>query len=179
MELGLLLLRAVVGGLFVVRGAQRRYGSFDGMGRERTVGHFRTLGYRDAGVVATVVTMTELISGSLLVLGLLVPVAAAGIVAVMVHAAVAYDLVERGPWVTNAGYEYPVVLGTVAVALAGMGPGAVSFDALLGFPIDGWVWALASAVLGIVCAVALLGSREGADVTLLDRFRGDEPTRAA
>ncbi|MBW3664268.1 MAG: DoxX family membrane protein [Actinobacteria bacterium] len=76
MELGLLLLRAVVGGLFIVRGTQRRYGSFDGMGRERTVGHFQALGYRDAGVVATIVTMTELVSGSLLVLGLLVPVAA-------------------------------------------------------------------------------------------------------
>lgn len=179
MELGLLLLRAVVGGLFIVRGAQRRYGSFDGMGRERTVGHFQALGYRDAGVVATIVTMTELVSGSLLVLGLLVPVAAAGIVAVMVHAAVAYDLVGRGPWVTNAGYEYPVVLGTVAVALAGMGPGTVSFDALLGFPLDGWVWAVASAVLGTVCAVALLGSREGANIALIDRFREDEPTRAA
>lgn len=179
MELGLLLLRFVVGGLFIVRGAQRRYGSFDGDGYERTLSQFRALGYRDASTVATVVTFTELTSGALLVLGLLTPVAAAGIVAVMVHAAISYDLIGRGPWVTNAGFEYPLVLATVAVALAGMGPGTLSFDALFGLPLNGWVFAIASAVLGIVCAVALAGSREGADITLLDRFRDEEPTRAA
>lgn len=179
MELGLLLLRVVVGGLFIVRGAQRRYGTFDGAGHEHTVGQFRALGYRDAGTVATIVAMTELASGALLVLGLLVPIAAAGIVAVMLHAAVAYDLVGRGPWVTNAGFEYPLVLGTVAVALAGIGPGTVAFDTLFGFPLTGWVWAIASAVLGIVCAVALLGAREGADVALLDHLREEDPERAA
>ncbi len=169
MDLGLLLLRFVIGGLFIVRGAQRRYGSFDGDGHERTVSHFRALGYEDAGTVATVVTFTELVSGTLLVLGLLTPVAAAGIVAVMVHAAVAYDLIGRGPWVTNAGFEYPLVLATVAVALAATGPGTLSFDTLFDLPLSGWVFAVASAVLGIVCAVALAGSREGADVTLVSR----------
>lgn len=179
MDVGLLLLRVLLGGLFIVRGSQRRFGRFGGAGRSATTEQFAALGYREAPTVATIVTMTELVSGVLLVLGLFVPVAAAGVVAVMVHAAVAYELIERGPWVTNAGYEYPLVLGTVAVALAAMGPGVVSLGALFGLTLSGWVWAFAALVLGAVTATALLGSREGADLAFLDRFREESSRRAA
>lgn len=179
MDLGLLILRVLLGGLFIVRGVQRRYGRFGGVGREATTQQFSALGYREASTAATIVTMTEIVSGSLILLGLFVPLGAAGVVAVMVHAAVAYELIDRGPWVTNAGYEYPVVLGTLAVALAAMGPGVVSFGTLLGMTLGGWMWAFAALTLGVVTAVAFLGSREGGDLAFLDRFREDEPRRAA
>lgn len=175
MDLGLLLLRVLLGGLFIVRGSQRRFGRFDGAGRSATTQQFAALGYREASTVATIVTMTELVAGSLILLGLFLPLGAAGAVAVMVHAAVGYELIERGPWVTNAGYEYPLVLGTVAVALAATGPGVVSLGALLGLSLSGWVWAFVALVLGAVTAVALLGSREGADLAFLARFREDRP----
>ena len=179
MNLGLLILRVLLGGLFIVRGVQRRYGRFGGVGRQATTQQFSTLGYREASTAATIVTMTEIVSGTLILLGLFVPLGAAGVVAVMVHAAVAYELIDRGPWVTNAGYEYPVVLGTLAVALAAMGPGVVSLGALFGTTLGGWVWAFAALALGVVTAIALLGSREGGDLAFLDRVREDQPSRAA
>ena len=57
------------------------------------------------------------------------------------------------------GYEYNLVIGVVALALAFAGPGSLSPDALRGEAMSGPLWGLA----------ALLVSVLGAVISLLDR----------
>src|SRR5437763_10442629 len=59
---------------------------------------------------------------TLFALGLLTPIAALALLAVMLMA-VATVHWTKGLWVTNGGYEYNLVLGAVAAALAPAGPG--------------------------------------------------------
>jgi putative oxidoreductase len=75
----------------------------------------------------------------------------------MVNAVAAHS--ANGLWSENGGYEYPLVLATVAVAVAATGPGAWSVDALLGWSLYGVAWALGAAGLGIVSALTVLATR--------------------
>ena len=61
----------------------------------------------------------------------------------------------RGPWVTNGGWEYPVVLATVGATIALTGPGSVSVDHALGLD---WTtpWGVGGVALGVAAAIATL-----------------------
>src|SRR3954470_20084532 len=118
MDIALLVLRVVVGLLFAAHGAQKLFGSFGGHGLAGTAGFFDSIGMKPGRRNATAAGAAELSAGVLLVLGLLTPLAAALIIAVMTVAIVAVHA-QKGPWATEGGYEYNLVLGTVAFALAG------------------------------------------------------------
>jgi putative oxidoreductase len=69
----------------------------------------------------------------------------------------------RGPWVTDGGYEYNLVLLAVVFALTDAGPGRLSVDALRGRERWGLRWALAelgAAAVGSALAIEL-GRRAG------------------
>ena len=83
------------------------------------------------------------------------------IIAVMT-VAIATVHAGKGPWVTDGGWEYNLVLIATAFALAGAGPGEISLDDAFGWMPDitgtGWAFgALAAGVLG--GAGALLSAR--------------------
>ena len=126
MDTGLLILRLVVGVALVGHGTQKLFGWFGGHGRRGTGAFFELLGYRPGVLFAVIAGLSETGGGTLLALGLLTPLAGATIVGVMLNAA--WALRERGPWVTNGGWEYPVVLATVGASVALTGPGSVSVD---------------------------------------------------
>lgn len=149
MELGLLVLRLVVGLLFVGHGAQKLFGSFGGHGIAGTGGFFASLGLRPGRPMAIAAGLSELVGGLLLALGLVTPLAALLIISTMVTA-VATVHISKGPWVTEGGYEYNLVLATVAFAVAAIGPGAWSLDAVLDLDVAGVTWALGALVLGLV-----------------------------
>ena len=71
---------------------------------------------------------------------------------------------KNGPWLTNGGYEYNIVLIAAALALAEAGPGELSLDAALGRERSGPAWALAALAAGALGAVAvhLLATRHPA-----------------
>ena len=117
MDLGIAILRIVVGALFIGHGTQKLFGWFGGHGLEGTGGFMESLGYRPGRVHAVLAGMGEAMGGLLLVLGLWIPLGAAAIIAVMVNA-VASVHAQNGPWVTDGGYEYNLVLIAVATALA-------------------------------------------------------------
>jgi putative oxidoreductase len=99
----------------------------------------------------------EAVGGLLLALGLVVPLAAAMLIAVMI---VAVWMVHRdhGLWASDGGYEYNLVLIAVAFAVAGIGAGNWSLDSALGLDLSGAGWALASlgaGLLGSIVAVVL------------------------
>lgn len=149
MSIGLLLLRVIVGGLFVGHGTQKLFGWFGGHGLDGTGAWMESLGFRRGRVWAAVGGLAESLGGLLLALGFLTPLAAAAIVGVMTTATMAVHL-RNGVWNTNGGYELPLVYAAAATAIAFMGPGAYSVDRLIGLSIEPVTSGLVALVLGLV-----------------------------
>lgn len=151
MELGLLVLRVVVGALFFGHGAQKLFGWFGGHGPAGTAGFFESVGMKPGRPMAYAAGAAELIGGLLLAFGLFVPAAAALLTAVML---VAIWTVHRahGLWVADGGYEYNLVVIAVVFAIAALGAGEWSLDAALDVAWSGEAWALAAVAAGALGA---------------------------
>jgi putative oxidoreductase len=150
MNEGLLIARLVLGVLMAAHGAQKLFGWFGGYGLTGTAGFFESIGFHPGRLFATAAAVGEVVSGLLVALGFLGPVGPALMLAVMIVAASVHW--PNGVFAQNNGYEVPLLYGTVAVALALIGPGRFSLDALLGLsslstPIAG-VFALLVAIAG-------------------------------
>ena len=149
MSFGLLILRLVVGLALAAHGAQKVFGWFGGYGLAGTGQFLEQLGFRPGRVQAALAGTAELVGGLFLAAGFLTPAAAAAIVAVMLVAAVSVHI-KKGFFATNGGYEYTLVLGGAALALAFTGPGAFSLDQALGISWSGDAWGLASLAAGLI-----------------------------
>lgn len=147
MKLGMLALRATVGALFFGHGAQKLFGWFGGPGPQGTGQVFESLGLRPGKRNAIAAGAAEAGGGVLLGLGLCTPLAAALLTGSMTTAIRTVHL-EKGPWVTEGGYEYPAVLIALVFALTDAGPGDWSVDGLGGRPRWGVPWALAAVAAG-------------------------------
>lgn len=157
-DIGLLIVRLVAGGLFVGHGVQKLSRRLDGDGLDGTAGFLAQLGFPAPKVMATLTGLSEIGVGALLVAGLWLPVAAAGVVGLMVNAAVTVHG-DNGLWAQNGGYEYPVVLAVFATALAFTGPGRISMATELGVTISGPVAAVLAIGAGTTAALLALGLR--------------------
>ncbi|GGP47024.1 DoxX family protein [Saccharothrix coeruleofusca] len=124
-DLGLLALRLALGGVFVLHGAQKVFGLFGGPGIDGFANYLQGLGFREARVLAWVTGVTELGGGALLVLGLLTPLAAAGILGVMANVLV---LNHRNGFFLPDGVEFEAVLAAMAFAVLFAGPGRAALD---------------------------------------------------
>jgi putative oxidoreductase len=149
MSLGLLVLRVVVGALFVGHGTQKLFGWFGGHGLDGTGAWMESLGFRRGRFWAGVAGLAESLGGLLLALGFLTPLAAAAIIGVMTTAVLAVHL-RNGVWNSNGGYELPLVYATAATALAFTGPGAYSLDRITGLAIDPVTSGIVALVLGLL-----------------------------
>jgi len=159
MELGLLVLRVVVGALFVGHGAQKLFGSFGGHGVSGTAGFFDQIGLRPARLHAVASGVAEVTGGLLLVLGLVTPLATVLLTAVMTAAILTVHL-RNGLWVTANGYEYNLVMIAAAFAVAAVGAGDWSLDNVLDLDVAGTGWALGALGLGLLGGIgAVLSSR--------------------
>jgi putative oxidoreductase len=152
MKIGRLLLRLVVGGLFVGHGVQKLFGWFDGPGLDTTAQGFEHLGLRPGRPNAIAAGAAEAGGGALLAVGLETPFAASVLVATMLTA-IHRVHAKNGPWSSNGGYEYNLVLIAAALALAEVGPGALSLDAARGRERSGSGWALAALATGALGAI--------------------------
>jgi putative oxidoreductase len=161
MEIGLLLLRLAVGLTFGAHGTQKLFGWFGGGGLEPVGQFFGMLGFTPGRRHALMAGLAETVSGLLLAFGLLTPLAAAVIVAVMFVAVFSVHI-KKGFFGQNGGYEYPLLLAVAALTLAFTGPGSLSFDALLGHYFSGAVWGLAALIAGIFGGIVPLLQRHTA-----------------
>jgi putative oxidoreductase len=149
MNVGRLLLRGVVGPLFVGHGTQKLFGWFDGHGPDGTGGFFESIGLRPGKRHATAAGWSETLGGVLLTLGALTPVAQTLITGTMVTA-IRKVHAQNGPWVTANGFEYNLTLIALTAALTETGPGSPSVDAgLFGDSLKGKGWALAALAAGV------------------------------
>ena len=130
-DLGALALRLVLGAVFLGHGAQKAFGAFGGPGFEGATGFVGSLGFRPARFWAALAVGGELAAGFLFLLGLLTPVASLLALATMA-VAIAKVHGPKGFFIQNGGYEYNLVLIVAALAVAVMGPGALSLDHVLG-----------------------------------------------
>lgn len=152
MSLGRLALRSAVGGLFIGHGTQKLFGWFDGHGLDNTAQMFGSLGLRPPKAHAVAAGAAEAGGGAALVLGAFTPLASASVIATMLTA-IRTVHIKNGPWVTNQGYEYNLVLITAALALAETGPGTPSVDSARGHESHGIGTAALALGLGIAGAV--------------------------
>jgi putative oxidoreductase len=158
MSVGMLLLRIVVGLLFIGHGTQKLFGWFGGHGREGTAKFFGSLGYRPPETMALVGGAVETAGGTLLLLGFLTPLGTALIVGMMVSAILAVHI-SNGIWNENGGIELPLVYIFAATAIA-FAPGRYSLDRVIGLSWTGRIAAVAALGVGIIVAVGLAITRE-------------------
>jgi putative oxidoreductase len=129
-DLGLLIIRLVMGVLFIGHGAQKLFGWFGGYGLKGTGGWFESIGIKPGVTMALFAGLAELLGGILFALGLLTPLAGIMIAGTMVMAIVKVHA-PNGIWSTSNGYEYNLTLLAVAIGVALIGPGQFALDAFL------------------------------------------------
>lgn len=139
LDFGLLVLRLVLGGLFVAHGLDKLFGWFDGLGRGGTEELLSGFGFTEPGILTWVLAISETAGGALLVLGLFTPAGAAAILAVMANV-----IVVKGDWSGFlGGVELEMMFAGAAFALLFTGPGRVSID-------RNTPWARKPAIFGFV-----------------------------
>jgi putative oxidoreductase len=155
-DLGLVLLRLAVGGVFLAHGAQKVFGLWGGQGMAVFADNLGRLGFGNHTALAWATAVAELVGGAAVVLGLFTPLAAAGLMAIAIDAV----LLKAGNGFFISGppgaqsVELNVVLGLAAAAIVLIGPGRFALD-------NGRTWQRRPAPWGLLClaigvAVALL-----------------------
>ena len=155
LNLALLVLRVTVGAVMLAHGLNHIFGGGKIAGTGRW---FESLGMKPGRLHAWLASLTEVAAGTMLFAGLLTPLAAAGVIGVMVVA-----------WITNhrgngffifrpgEGWEYVMTLTATGVAIAALGPGEWSLDEALDLQdLWGSTGLLIAAVAGGGGALALL-----------------------
>lgn len=152
-DVGLLILRLVAGVVMLAHGINH------GRNLDGTAAWFEKLGFRQARMQALLSSGTELAVGAGLISGLLTTPAAAGLAAIMVVAWVSNHR-KAGFFVFNRpteGWEYVMTLTAIGAALATLGAGEISLDAVIGLDLSGWT-GLVIGLAGIVGGFAQLAA---------------------
>lgn len=159
MNLGLLLLRLIVGLTLAAHGAEKLFGWFSGPGLNGTGQFLAMLGFPPGRRHALMAGLGETGGGLFLALGLITPLASAAIISVMLVAIVSVHI-KNGFFSQNGGYEYNLILSAATLAIAFTGPGSLSVDALVGYSVGGAFWGLAALVAGVVAGSVVLIQRK-------------------
>lgn len=145
LDIAMLVLRVSVGAVAIAHGVNH------GRNLDGTAAWFEKVGFRQARLQASLSAAGEVAVGSLLVLGLLTPIGAAGFAAVMV---VAFWSIHRknGFFIfrPGEGWEYVMTLLLCGLLIGTVGPGEWSIDHAAGIAddLDGWTGLLVAAVGG-------------------------------
>lgn len=129
LDVGLLLIRGIVGAVFIFHGSQKLFGWFDGMGLDAfsdMLGTKMGLPYPRANAIAA--SSAEFCGGVLLVLGLATRLA---VIPLIITMAVAVYKVHWGAFALPAGMEYALTLGIISLGLGFTGAGRISFDEMI------------------------------------------------
>lgn len=131
-DLALLVLRVAVGVVISMHGFMKLGWVGKGGSPAGTAGWFGNyLGFRPGVFWAWVSISAEALGGVLVALGLGGPFPAAAVATDLVVVTIVAH-VPKGFWAGNGGWEFPVPLAAGAFAVALIGSGAYSLDALLG-----------------------------------------------
>lgn len=156
LNLGLLLLRLCLGLFLAYHGYNKVFG---GGGLAGTAGWFGSIGMKWPKWQARAAATTEIGAGVMLAAGLLTPLAAAGVIGIMVVAiVVAHAKVGFFVFLPNQGWEYCATIAIGAAAVGIMGPGDWSVDNAIDFILEGWTGAVVAVGIGVAGAALQLVS---------------------
>lgn len=130
-DVGLLVLRVVLGVIFAAHGAQKLFGAFGGPGLRGTAGFHGQLGIKPPYLMAVLAGLAEFAGGILIAVGFLTPLAAVALILTMAVAVFTVHL-KNGFFNMNGGYEFNLALAGMALTLLITGAGTLSLDAVLG-----------------------------------------------
>jgi putative oxidoreductase len=153
----LLIIRVVAGLTLAAHGAQKLFGWFGGPGYARLEQGFGAQGFKPAWLWSSLVILGELGGGLSLAFGFLTPLGAAGAVGAMAMAARTHW--KNGFFATKGGFEFPLALLTMSLAVGIAGPGAYSLDTLFKIALP------QSQLFGALAAAALLVDVVGVLIT--------------
>lgn len=131
-DFGLLVIRVIIGAIFVVHGYQKL------QGMEGVVGFFGSLGF--APFLAYLVAWVEFLGGISLIIGYGTKIAAA-LLAITMLVAIVKVHGPNGFSAGKGGYEFVLALFAVSVGLLYTGPGRYSIGARCGCPVKDGVCA--------------------------------------
>jgi putative oxidoreductase len=157
MNVGRLIARITVGGLFVGHGTQKLFGWFGGPGLDRTSQMMGKLELRPERRNAVAAATAETAGGAMLALGALTPVAASLLTGTMITAIRKVHF-PNGIWNTDGGYEFNLALIAAALAVVDCGPGSPSVDRALSIEAKGNAWTLASLAAGAAGSALVIGA---------------------
>ena len=120
------LLRIGLGLILIPHGCQKLFGMFGGMGLNANAALFQRLGYSPGMFWGTLVGCTEVIAGTLLVLGLFTRPAALSIVIFMIFSI--HFTSAKGFFWSAGGMEYSILILLVALVFMIRGGGEYSLD---------------------------------------------------
>ncbi len=153
-DVGLLLLRFAVGGTFFAHGMQKVFGLWGGPGISGFAQVLDGFGFTQTATLAWVTGLTELVAGAFVVLGVLTPLAAAGLLGIMINVVLLSggNGFFAGP---AGGVELEVVLGLAAAAIVLTGPGRIALDNGRTWHRRPAPWGVLGLVIGVAAAVAV------------------------
>lgn len=153
-DVGILLLRLALGNFLAYHGWNKVFGA---NGLSGTAAWFSSIGFKWPSVQARLAAATEIGAGLMFAFGLLTPIAAAGIIGVMIVAiVVAHWRVGFFVFLPGQGWEYCATIAIGALAVGTAGPGDVSLDEAIGFTLSGWKPLVITLCLGVGSAVLQL-----------------------
>jgi putative oxidoreductase len=163
-DIGAAGLRFIFGIIFLGHGLQK-FGWFKGPGWPSSINQeadfIQLFGFSHAHLMAWVVTITEIASGALALLGLLTPLAAAGMIGI------GFQFAAGPQWsgglfgnASSSGLDTSLLMMFAEAALAFIGAGRYSLDARLPLwvPVRGWRAGVIAIALGVIVgAIVLIG----------------------
>jgi len=120
------MLRIVLGAILIPHGCQKLFGWFGGMGFTRFSALFDQIGYKPGAMWVTIVALTEVVGGIMLILGLFTRFAAAAVTIFMINAV--WFTSAKGFFWTAGGMEFSLLLLAVALVFLVRGGGEYSID---------------------------------------------------
>lgn len=160
LDMAVLIFRLILGAILFAHAAQKLFGWFGGNGLRRQATLFESLGLKPGIPMVAMAGTLELLAASLLVVGLVTPLAALIGAGTMLVAGLTMHLNSGRFWNSAGGGEYPYVLAAAATAIGIGGSGRYSLDRILAAnwpPLTpwlepSWIHALAIPILALVSA---------------------------
>lgn len=150
-DLASLLLRLALGVMIVLHGLNKMKSksSLSGTGQ-----WFASIGMRHPQKQAVLAAVTETLSGSLLLLGFVTPLACAALISTMIVAIVVSHR-NSGFFIFNEGqgWEYCAFISITALALAAAGSGKYSLDQAFDIFTSGWYSFTICAVIAVAGSI--------------------------
>ena len=121
-DISMFVLRLVIGMIFLAHGAQKLFGTFDGIGIEGTAKMVEGMGFLEPHIVAVAWAGIEFVGGILLIFGILARWAAISVVLTVLVRAYKLSLMY-GFFLQNGGVEYDLLIIGASIPIILIGGG--------------------------------------------------------